>query len=64
MQIKTPTLIIWGDKDQLIPVENAYKFNKAITNSELEIVKGVGHVPMEESPTLFAQRVSLFIAKK
>ncbi len=64
MQIKTPTLIIWGDKDQLIPVENAYKFNKAITNSELEIVKGVGHVPMEESPTLFAQRVSLFIGKK
>jgi pimeloyl-ACP methyl ester carboxylesterase len=64
MQIKTPTLIIWGDKDQLIPVEIAYKFNKAITHSELEIMKGVGHVPMEESPTEFAQTVSLFISKK
>ena len=64
MQIKTPTLIIWGDQDQLIPVENAHTFNKVIKNSELDILKGVGHVPMEESPTLFAQKVALFIAKK
>ncbi|MEI8073497.1 MAG: alpha/beta hydrolase [Bacteroidota bacterium] len=64
MQIKTPTLIIWGDQDQLIPVENAYKFNKAITGSELEIMKGVGHVPMEESPTAFAKRLGIFIDKK
>jgi pimeloyl-ACP methyl ester carboxylesterase len=64
MQIKTPTLIIWGDQDQLIPVENAYKFNKAIVGSELEIMKGVGHVPMEESPTDFAKRLGIFIDKK
>lgn len=64
MQIKTPTLIIWGDKDQLIPVENAYRFNKVIANSELEVMKGVGHIPMEEAPTAFAQRVSMFIDKK
>ncbi len=63
-QIKKSTLIIWGDKDQLIPVENAYKFNKAIVNCELEILKGVGHVPMEESPTAFVNSVSLFIDKK
>ncbi len=63
-QIKTPTLIIWGDLDQLIPVENASKFNTLITNSELELMKDVGHIPMEESPTAFAQRVSMFIDKK
>jgi pimeloyl-ACP methyl ester carboxylesterase len=64
MQIKTPTLIVWGDKDQLIPVENAYRFNKVILNSELEVMKGVGHIPMEESPSAFAHRVSMFIDKK
>ena len=63
-QIKTPTLIIWGDKDQLIPVENASQFHKIIAHSELEIFKGVGHIPMEETPTAFAQRVSMFIDKK
>lgn len=64
MQIKTPTLIVWGDKDQLIPVENAYRFNKVIANSELEVMKGIGHIPMEESPTEFANRVRMFIDKK
>jgi len=41
MQIKTPTLIIWGDQDQLIPLDNAYRFNKAIAGSELEITKRI-----------------------
>jgi pimeloyl-ACP methyl ester carboxylesterase len=63
-KINIPTLIVWGDKDQLIPVENAYQFNKLIANSELDIMKGVGHVPMEEEPILFANRVSVFIDKK
>lgn len=63
-KINTPTLIIWGDKDQLIPVENGYQFNKLIPHSELAIMQGVGHTPMEESPTAFTNRVSVFIEKK
>ena len=60
-QIKIPTLIIWGDKDPLISVECASLFKQDITNSELSIFKGVGHVPMEEEPLLFAERVLLFL---
>ena len=60
-QIKTPTLIIWGDQDQLISVTSAYLFNKDIQNSQLEIYKGVGHVPMEEEPIRFARSVNLFL---
>ena len=48
--IKKPTLIIWGSDDQLIPVENAYKFNNDITNSKLVVMQQTGHVPMEEKP--------------
>ena len=48
--IKKPTLIIWGSDDQLIPVENAYKFNNDITNSKLVVMQETGHVPMEEKP--------------
>lgn len=48
--IKTPTLIIWGEKDSWIPVAHAIKFHEEIPNSELVIFKDAGHVPMEEIP--------------
>jgi len=59
--IKTPTLIIWGDGDQLIPVDQAHLFHKAIPNSQLSIFKSVGHVPMEESPTLFSTTLANYL---
>ena len=49
-KIKQKTLIIWGNNDQLIPVENAYKFNNDIKNSKLVVMQHTGHVPMEEKP--------------
>jgi pimeloyl-ACP methyl ester carboxylesterase len=59
--ITTPTLIIWGDQDQLITVDNAYLFNKNIKGSELEVLKNVGHVPMEEVPEAVANTIFSFI---
>ena len=49
-KIKQTTLIIWGSNDQLIPVENAYKFKNDITNSKLIVMRETGHIPMEEKP--------------
>ena len=48
--IQQKTLIIWGDQDELIPVENAYKFHDDLINDTLVVVNGAGHLPMEESP--------------
>jgi pimeloyl-ACP methyl ester carboxylesterase len=48
--IRKPTLIIWGDKDRLIDVSNAYRFQQDLPGSMLLIIPGSGHVPMEESP--------------
>jgi len=48
--IQQPTLIIWGDKDELIPVENAHKFHDDLPNSTLIVLPDLGHVPMEEGP--------------
>ena len=48
--IVQPTLIIWGENDLLIPVENAYKFQKDLPNNSLFLLDKCGHVPMEESP--------------
>ncbi|MCA0931796.1 alpha/beta hydrolase [Lutimonas saemankumensis] len=48
--IVQPTLVLWGQQDRLIPVENAHRFHKDLPNSQLVILSNSGHVPMEESP--------------
>jgi pimeloyl-ACP methyl ester carboxylesterase len=58
--IQKPTLIIWGDKDGLIPVQNAYLFNKDIKGSKLAILNNIGHVPMEEAATKTAALINEF----
>ncbi len=48
--IETDSLIIWGEKDRIIPLKTAYKLHKDLKNSKLEIIKDCGHVPQEECP--------------
>jgi pimeloyl-ACP methyl ester carboxylesterase len=48
-----PTLIIWGDKDSIIPVEQGRAAHKAIRGSRLEIFEGTGHFPHCEHPDQF-----------
>ena len=60
-EIKTPTLVLWGEKDNLISVENAYQFNQDIKGSKLEVYPNVGHVPMEEIPEQVAKSILDFI---
>jgi len=42
-QIDVPTLIIHGDKDNLVPLDQALYASKGISNSELYILKGKNH---------------------
>jgi pimeloyl-ACP methyl ester carboxylesterase len=59
--ITKPTLIIWGDQDQLIDVSNAYLFNKDINGSKLVVLQNVGHAPMEEAPIKVAAEIAAFL---
>jgi pimeloyl-ACP methyl ester carboxylesterase len=54
-------LILWGDKDNLISVENANRFKEDIRNSKVEIYPNVGHVPMEEVPLKVASSILNFV---
>ncbi|MCZ2484275.1 alpha/beta fold hydrolase [Aquirufa antheringensis] len=60
-EVKTPTLILWGDKDNLIGVNNVDNFLKDIKGSKAEIYKNVGHVPMEEVPGKVAASILKFV---
>jgi pimeloyl-ACP methyl ester carboxylesterase len=41
--VKVPTIIIWGSKDDVTPIKQAYLLNKKINNSELKIIPNAGH---------------------
>lgn len=49
-KIMSPTLIIWGEEDEWIPVSSAYVFQEKIQEAELAIMEDMGHLPMEEDP--------------
>jgi len=53
-KVEAPSLIVWGSKDRLIPVENAALFKQKIKNSQVHIWDNLGHVPMEEDPIEFS----------
>jgi pimeloyl-ACP methyl ester carboxylesterase len=49
-RIKMPTLIVWGDEDKLIPVQQAQSWRKLIPGAEVVIVKGAGHLVHLDKP--------------
>jgi len=60
-QIKTPTLIVWGDKDRETPIEDAHEINKAIAGSRLEIIPGAGHKLHRTHPQELAKIICQFL---
>src|SRR2546425_8154609 len=60
--IKTPTLILWGENDRTIPVEAAYTFHAAIAGSKLIVYPNTGHVPQEEVADQSAADVRAFLS--
>ena len=56
-----PTLIIWGDRDDIIPVSHAYSAHEALPGSRLVIIEGVGHFPQIEAPELFVDALVDFL---
>ncbi len=62
--IRKPALILWGQEDRLIPVENAYRFHRDIAGSKLVIYANVGHMPMEEAPGMSVNDVIQFLMEK
>jgi len=49
-RITAPTLLLWGEQDQMIPVSNALDYHTAIPQAQLVTLAGLGHLPFEESP--------------
>jgi pimeloyl-ACP methyl ester carboxylesterase len=59
--IACPTLIVWGDKDRLVPLRDATVFEKLIPDSRKVIYKDTGHISMMERPARFNRDVRAFL---
>ena len=60
-QIKPPTLIIWGEKDKMTPISDAYLMNEKIKNSKLKVLKNIGHLPYRETPKKLSEVIMDFL---
>ena len=60
--IKTPTLIVWGSEDPVIPIMYADSFVSGIQDCTFFRMDNCGHTPYVQDPGTFAGRVMDFLA--
>ena len=58
-----PTLIVWGEKDSIIPTRDADEFERLIEDSRKVVMRDTGHIPMAERPDAFNRVVTEFLAE-
>jgi len=63
-QVKAPVLVVHGELDRLIPLAAARDLVRRLPRWRLEVLDGVGHVPMLETPDLFMRVVGDWMADK
>lgn len=52
-KLTMPTLVVWGSRDRVVPLEHATLFARNIPNARLTIMRGCGHRPFYQKPALF-----------
>jgi pimeloyl-ACP methyl ester carboxylesterase len=62
LRSELPVLAIWGEKDNIIPVDHAYAAHAAREGSRLEVLPGIGHFAQVEAPTKVVELIEDFIA--
>jgi pimeloyl-ACP methyl ester carboxylesterase len=58
--VATPTLVVWGREDEVVPRECGERYVKALRNAKLEIVEGAGHFVDMEKPEQLARLIGGF----
>jgi pimeloyl-ACP methyl ester carboxylesterase len=59
--VRVPTLLVWGERDPLVPPELAGEWQRAIPHARLVLLPHTGHVPMVEQPRAFAAALEEFL---
>ncbi len=59
--ITVPVLLLWGEKDAMIPVANAQDYLANLPDARLAVLPNLGHVPQEEAPAVSLAPVLTFL---
>jgi pimeloyl-ACP methyl ester carboxylesterase len=62
LAVAMPTIVIWGDRDHIIPSRHAHVVRGAVPNARLEIFDGARHYPHRDDPHRFVEVLCDFIA--
>jgi pimeloyl-ACP methyl ester carboxylesterase len=62
-KIDSPTLILWGQRDAIVPLDIGRRLHGAIPNSQLVILPDTGHIPQEERPGATLAEIVAFIGR-
>lgn len=57
-----PTLLVWGDKDRIIPVAHGREAHESMPGSRFEVFPGAGHFPFNDDPERFVAVLNDFIS--
>jgi len=63
-EITSPTLILSGDADVIVPVQNSRNLAAKIPGAQLQIIEGGSHTFFIEQATDFNQRISEFLIRE
>ena len=58
--VAAPTLLVWGARDRVVPVEEAPAWLEGLRDARLVVIPDAGHVPMIESPDELAGAIRVF----
>lgn len=59
--IEQPVLIVWGERDTIIPMASGQLLHDSIADSRFEVIRGAGHIPHLQKPEEFNRLVTEFI---
>ena len=62
-RIKAPTLLVWGDRDALVPVRYAEDFAAGLADSQTVVVPDAGHLPTVEQPEAVISAIDSFLGR-
>ncbi len=60
-RIAAPTLLLWGEKDAMVPAAHAADYLRALPDARSVVLPGIGHAPMEEAPEATARAIRAFL---
>ncbi len=62
--LQTPTLVVWGERDRVLPPSQAHEAITRLPNGSLELILSCGHLPLVERHVRFASILVRFLVER